>query len=194
MMPKYKRFISYLPVLLPAVLVFALTGCGGIHVTTDYSHRIDFAQYHTYSWLKVSAGTDLWASRIQRDVDAQLLSKGWMEVPAGGQASVTAFGSTKQQPTLETFYSSFGPDFGGWYWGWGPGFWGPGLNQGVATTQTVYTPIGTLVVDIFNSTNKHLVWRGVAQQALSGSPAKNEVKLEKAVAKMFRNFPPPSKG
>lgn len=79
---------------------------------------------------------------------------------------------------------------GGWGPGWGAGFGGSGFSN----TQVVYTPVGSLVVDIFNSTNKRLIWRGVARQALSGSAEKNENKLMHAVDKMFRNFPPPSLG
>ena len=167
--------------------------CGPqLHVKTDYSHQVNFANYHTYSWLKVSAGNDLWAQRIRRDVNGQLAAKGWMEVPSGGQAAVSAFGATHEQPTLETFYNSFGPGFGGWYWGgWGGFGWG---GTGYATTQEVYTPVGTLVVDVFNAQSKHLIWRGVARQALSGSPEKNKGRLEHAVADMFKNFPPPERG
>jgi len=186
-----KAFIKHPWAIVPLALVALLAGCTSLHVSTDFSHSTNFSNYHTYSWLKVSAGNSLWADRVRRDVDAKLASKGWMEVPSGGQAEVTAFGATREQPTLETFYSGFGPGFGGWYWG---GFWGPGFTEGYSTTQVVNTPIGTLVVDIFDRGNKHLIWRGVAQQALSGSPEKNEHKLARAVDRMFLTFPPPSLG
>lgn len=158
-----------------------------MHISTDYNHRTNFAQYHTYSWLKVSAGNSLWVDRIKRDVNAELAAKGWREVPTGGEAAITAFGATREQPTLETFYDGFGPGFGGWYWG---GF----DNEGFSTTETVYTPIGSLVVDIFSDHSKHLIWRGVARQALTGSPEKNEKKLAKAVDKIFEHFPPTNQG
>ena len=182
-MPRY-GLIRTLRAAWPAVLLVAAGGCASLHVRTDYSHTTDFARYHTYSWLKVDAGNSLWATRIRRDVNIQLAEKGWKEVPSGGEAAVAAFGATKQRPTLETFYSSFGPGFGGWYWG------GFGVGEGYATTQTVYTPIGTLVVDIFNDHSKHLIWRGVARQVLSGNPEKNTHKLANAVARMFESFPP----
>lgn len=167
-------------------MLMALAGYASIHVSTDYSHHTNFSCYHTYSWLKVQAGDSLWGQRIQDDVNAQLKARGWREVPSGGQTTVVAFATTEERPTLETFYSGFGPGFGGWYWG--------GWDDGFATTQVVYTPIGSLVVDIYDSQNHHLIWRAVSTQALSGKPAKNERKLEKAVDKMFRNFPPTSMG
>lgn len=45
----------------------------------------------------MKAGNDLWTDRIRRAVDNVLMAKGWMETPSGGQASVAAFGATKQQ-------------------------------------------------------------------------------------------------
>src|ERR1700722_1297928 len=107
-------------------------------VKTDYSHSVDFGNYHTYSWLKVNAGDPLWVDRIQRAVDGELTAKGWSKVDSGGDAGVSAFGATHNQQSLQTFYDGFG---GGWRWG---GF-------GDATTTTINTPVGTLVVDIFDA-------------------------------------------
>src|SRR5258707_587246 len=128
---------QFVPVLVAAllgicVLLFA-------DVKTDYSHSVDFSMYKTYSWIKVQAPDDLWKERIQTDVDMALQEKaGWQRVPSGSDAGVAAFGSTKTVPTLRTFYDNLG---GGWFWG---GF------DGVATTTVEQTPVGTLVVDIFD--------------------------------------------
>ena len=189
-MPTGKALIRKVRVIAPAALIAFSVACSTIHVSTDYNHRTDFAGYHTYSWLRVRAGNQLWEDRIRHDVDAQLAVRGWHVVPSGGQAAVAAVGITKEQPSLVTFYSGFGPDFGGWYWGG----WGPGFDSGIATTQVVYTPIGSLVVDIFRTSDHHLLWRGNSEQVLSGNPRKNERKLERAIAKMFEGFPPQAKG
>jgi Domain of unknown function (DUF4136) len=76
---------------------------------------------------------------------------------------------------------------GGWFW---RGFGGDGM----ATTTVENTPVGTLVVDIFDGSTKKLIWRGVDSKSLSGDPEKNIDKLSKAVEDMFKKFPPPSKG
>ena len=47
-------------------------------------------------------------SRIQQDVDFQLAAKDWTKVDSNGDASVSAFRSTHNQETLETFYDGFG--------------------------------------------------------------------------------------
>lgn len=87
-------------------------------VRTDYDHKADFSRYHTYSWLGVTAGNPLWQSRITEAVDAALAAKGWSKVQSGGDASVSAVGMTKEQDTMETFYSGF-PG-----WGWRAAWWG----------------------------------------------------------------------
>lgn len=168
---------SFLGLALGACLLLA-------DVKTDYDHHADFAKYHTYSWIKVQAEDPLWNDRIQRAIDSQLTAKGWQRVPSGGDASVAAYGSTHNQQSLETMYDGFG---GGWRW---RGFGGEGL----ATTTTVNTEIGTLSVDVFDANSKQLVWRGNSSATLSGKPEKNEKKLEKDVADMFKKFPPESKG
>ncbi len=149
-------------------------------VVTDYDHHANFGGYHTYSWMKVEAD-QLWADRIRSAVDSQLTAKGWTPAPLG-DASVAAFESTATQPRIETFYDNFG---GGWFWhGWG---------DGIATTEVENIPVGTLVVDIFDTPTKKLIWRGMAKDTLSEKPEKNEKKLEKAVAEMFDHFPPKPK-
>jgi hypothetical protein len=151
-------------------------------VKTDYSHSTDFGQLHTYSWLKVDAGDTLWVDRIQRAVDGELTAKGWSKVESGGDAAVSAFGSRQNQQSLQTYYDGFG---GGWFW--------RGFGPDLATTTIVNTPVGSLVVDIFDGHSKHLIWRGTANKTLSDKPEKNERKLEAAVRDMFKNFPPPPK-
>lgn len=154
-----------------AVLAFA-------SVKTDYNHSTDFGKYRTYSWISANAGNSLWADRITSAVDAQLEAKGLSKVPSGGDVRVSAFGSTQNQQSIQTFYDTLG---GGWFWG---GF------GGEATSQVVNTPVGSLTVDLFDGQSKRLVWRGTSTATLSEHPEKNEAKLNKDVEDMFKHFPP----
>src|SRR3954453_20312609 len=135
-------------------------------VKTDYSHSADFGRYKTYSWIKISVEDPLWEDRVTRAVDSQLSAKGWTKVEADGDAAVAAYGSTRSQKTLQTWYDGFG---GGWFW--------HGFGDGLATTTVQETPVGTLMVDIFDSPTKKLIWRGVASDTLSGKPDKDEKKM-----------------
>jgi Domain of unknown function (DUF4136) len=171
--------------LLPVAAAFA-----GIiwaaSVSTDYDHKADFGRYHTYSWLGVKAGNSLWQDRITSAVDAQLAAKGWTKVASGGDASVSAFGKTTEQDTLQTYYDGF-PGWG-WRRGWGGG------GMGMSTTDVIPEKVGNLTVDVFDGGTKQLVWRGQSSETLSSKPDKNDKKMDKAVEDMFKKFPPNAKG
>ena len=66
-------------------------------------------------------------------------------------------------------------------------------GMGSATSSTISN--GTLAVDFYDPTSKELVWRGSATKTLnpSGNQQKDMEKLNKAVAKLLKNFPPPQK-
>jgi hypothetical protein len=177
-MMKKLRFAP-LPLLIFAVCLFAKT-------TADYDHSVNFGKYHTYSWIGVNVQEPLWNDRITKAIDAQLTAKGWSKVASGGDASISAVGSTQTEQSLDTWYSG---GFGG---GWGHrGWWGGG--PGIATTTVENTPVGTLHIDIFDSQSKKVIWHGDSSDTLSQKPEKNETKLEKAVAELFKKFPPPEK-
>ncbi len=90
----------------------------------------------------------------------------------------TGRGRKRTKPE-ETFYDGMG----GWRWG---GF-------GETTTQVQNYPVGSLVLDMYDTHSKQLIWRGVSSDTLSDKPEKNGEKLDKAVKKMLDHFPPQSR-
>jgi hypothetical protein len=170
---------------LTSALFVAASSLFAAHVTTDYDHSVQFANYKTYSWLKVQANDQLWEDRIKRGIDTQLAAKGSTQVDSNPSVTIAAFKTTHNQQTMETFYDGLG---GGWGW---RRFGGGGM--GMATTTVDLTKVGTLVVDIFDAHTKQLVWRGCDTEDLSGNPEKNAKKLEKDTAELFRHFPPEPK-
>jgi hypothetical protein len=73
---------------------------------------------------------------------------------------------------------------GGCGWRWG---------GGMATTIVNTIPVGQLTVDIGDARTDKLLWMGSASGTLSNDPQKNQKKIESALDKMFRNFPPQPK-
>ena len=61
---------------------------------------------------------------------------------------------------------------------------------GETTTTVQNYRVGTLVLDMYTTNDKHLIWRGTASDTLSDNPERNEKNLDKAVDKMFKKFPP----
>ncbi len=54
-------------------------------------------------------------------------------------------------------------------------------------------PVGTLMVDVYDSKTHQLQWRGTVHEDLSNKASKNTSKLDKAVDKMFDKYPPKGK-
>jgi hypothetical protein len=149
-------------------------------VKTDYDRNAEFSQYKTFSFEKIQTKNPLWVDRITSAIGAALTEKSLTQVSSGGDISIVAIEMTKEQQTLNTFYDNFG---GGWGWRWGGGF-------GDATTTTDTYRVGTLVVDLFDTKSKKLIWRGSESDALSDKSSKNIKNLDKGVEKLFREFPP----
>ncbi|MGZ4788598.1 MAG: DUF4136 domain-containing protein [Terriglobales bacterium] len=164
--------------------VTAIVFCSTVilaEIHTDYDHNVDFSKYHTYTWLRVHSDNPLWQERIQQDVDNALQRLGLQKVPSGGDLEVLAVGAVRNEQEYQTFYDGLGP---GWYWG--------GFGTTAITTPVTYR-VGTLVVDLYDSKTKQLVWRGTATDTLSEDPSKNQNKLKDAVDDMINKnkFPKP---
>src|ERR1700722_20258189 len=153
-------------------------------VKTDYDRSANFSQYKTYSWEKVQTQDPLWVDRIKAAVNATLQEKGLTPVESGGDIAIVAMEMTRNQQTLNTFYDGFG---GGWGW---RRFGGGGFGDATTTTETY--KVGTVVVDLFDTKTKQLIWRGSTSDTLSNNSDKNIKNLDKGVEKMFKQFPPGS--
>jgi hypothetical protein len=161
------------------VVAFVSIPARANRVVFDYDHSVNFTHYHTYSWGNIHASDPLFEGRIRDAVNHTLQAKGWQLVPDGGDVTLTAVAIERHQAEYTTFYDGLG---GGWRWhGWG---------MGMATTSIDRVPVGTLVIDMYDSSSKSLIWRGEASDQLSDKPDKDTKKLDKAVSKLLEKFPP----
>ena len=153
----------------------------------DYDRSANFSAYKTYQWVDykpVDVGDQLMDQDIKRAVDAQLAGKGLRPVESGGDLYVGYKTAISQEKQLNGF------GWGGWG-GWGGGPWGGGNGDNFQVNSSTID-IGTLVVGLFDPATKQLVWRGSASKTLDikKDPEKNYRNLEKAMAKLFKNYPP----
>jgi hypothetical protein len=164
-------------------MMFLFTGKAlAQQVKTDYDRGANFARYKTYSWEQVKTKDALDVDRIKNAVNSVLAAKGWTQVDSGGDVSIVVMETTRDQQTLNTFYDGLG---GGWGW---RRFGGGGFGEATTTTDTY--KVGTVVVDLFDTNTKQLIWRGSSSDTLSKNSDKNIKNLDKGVEKMFKNFPP----
>ena len=177
-------------VLFGAALFSAVTLAPAMRaqeVHTDYDHNAQFENYHTFSFAKVHTEDPLYEQRLRDDITADLQKHGMQLVPSGGDLAITAIGGVHDQQQYNTFYSGLGPGYG--YRGWGG--WGGGWGgDGVTTTSVQQIPVGTLMVDLYDTKTHNLVFRGRAQADMHKKEEKNISLVQKTVDKMFDHFPP----
>ena len=173
-------------------LVFAGTAAAQ-DVRYNFDKSANFAALKTYKWVAIKGATplaDLTDRQVKAAVDAVLATKGLTKSDSdtadlyiGYQAAV---GQEKEYTSFDTGWG-YGP-------GWGGGWYGGG-GGGMTTGQTSTIYIGQLALDMYASQAKSLVWRGNASKTLDpkAKPEKQQKNLEKAVAKMLKNYPPPVK-
>ena len=144
-------------------------------VSVNYNHNANFSQYHTYAWgsnNKNAIQNSILAQVAQQDIEAAMSQKGLQKV------------DESQNPDL-ILTASGGEHESTSYNAWGMRGIGGGMG-GISPQQNYET---TMVVSLYDLKQKELVWRGIAENTLSNNGSKNQKNVEKAVDKMFKQWP-----
>jgi Domain of unknown function (DUF4136) len=183
------RFIQRLLFLLVSTILLISVYAQEVHY--NYDRGANFAAYKTYQWVELpgpgSAVQDqLIDQSIKRAVDEQLAQKGLIKIDENADLQVAYHAIVQEEKgiNLSAIGNGSGP------WGWGSG-WG-GFNSSTVTGQTSTIPVGTLLIDLYDPARKQLVWRGDGTKTIDikKDPDKNYKNLQKAMAKLFKNYPP----
>jgi Domain of unknown function (DUF4136) len=177
--------ISFVGLVLLLLTAASALNAWGQKVSVDFDKEANFAAYKTYAWTTGTAAQNpLMGQRITDGIDKQLAAKGLQKVDASANPDLAvlyhaAVGTETQLNTINT---------GGYGWGYR---WGGGMGRSTTTVEKI--PVGQLTVDIGDAKTKKLLWLGNARDTLSDKPEKNEKKINSALDKMFKKFPPPVK-
>jgi len=181
------RLTKYLTLL--SALLFLLACTFGQDVHYNYDLSANFGSYKTYEWVDLpGTGSEvpdqLIDQAIKRAVDEQLSAKGLTRVDKDGDLQVGYHAVIREETGINL--NAFGLGGGPWGGGWG------GWNGGTVTGQTSTIPVGMLLIDLYDPARKQLVWRGDATKTIDikRDPDKNYRNLQKAMAKLFKNYPP----
>jgi len=200
--------------IFPLAMLFMLACARGQDIHYDYDRGANFQSYRTYQWVNLRMGPDgpskadvpsglpnlpfgpppmggsnvpddqLLDQDIQRAVDAQLAEKGLTKVEKGGDLLVGYQARVREEKSINLSGSGTNG-----FWGGGT-YWGGSFSSVQGQTSTI--PIGTLVVGLYDPARKQLIWRGDACKTvdLKKDPNKNYNNLQKAMVKLFKNYPP----
>jgi Domain of unknown function (DUF4136) len=163
-------------------------------VRYNFDKSTDFSKFKTYKWVDLPGAQKLDSiadKQVKEAVDAQLSQKGLTKTDTDKADLYIGYQPAIGQEQQFTSYSTnwgYGP-------GWGAGWYGGGMGSTTTTgqTSTIYT--GQLALDMYDSANHDLVWRGVVSKTLDpkAKPEKRQKNINKAVAKLLKKYPPTEK-
>jgi hypothetical protein len=162
-------------------------------VRYNFAANADFTKYRTYRWVEIKGAEkpdQLTDQQIKTAFDEEFLKKGLAKTDSENADLLVGYqvtiGTEKQITMYDTGWG-YGP-------GWGGGWYGGG-GGGMTTGQTSTIAIGQIDLDMYDATQKSLVWRGTATKTLDpkAKPDKRTKNLRKGVAKLLKNYPPVSK-
>ncbi len=176
--------------LVGGLLLMWCVAASAQDIKYNYLQGTDFSKYRTYKWVKVQNiqyPNSIMDDQIKRAIDAQLALKGLTKNEDNPDLYVIYQVAINQERQWNSYST------GGDYWGWGGwGGWG-GMSTTTTTSSTIN--IGTLNCDLYEVSTKKQIWRGEASKTLGSGkdPKKVQKNLNKAMAKLFKKYPPPLK-
>jgi len=170
---------------IAVLLAIALMACAAApaqDVHYNFMPGTDFSKFHSYKWINIDNGAhpnQIVDAEIREAVDSQLAAKGLTKTEDDKADLYVGYQIAVDK---EKQWNAFG--MGGIRWGGG---------MGTATSSTI--DIGTLVLDMYDPTTKQLVWTGNATKTIdpSSNEEKNQKRLDKAMEKLLKHFPPNQK-
>ena len=172
------------------IIAFSLTAllssCSSLDISTDFDPTQDFSKYKTYRWARIKERdpNDLLTKnlrlrkRVMVAVNKGLKEKGFEKLDRGKPDFIVFVHAGVQQKTNVYYHGGY--HYGGW--------WGPyGGYSSVSTYKQ-----GTLVVDIVDTEEKELSWRGIASDVVQSysDPEALQEELDYIISIMFEDFPP----
>ena len=159
--------------------------------TGDYQKTTDFSKYKSIffaGWQKDSGEkiNEFDRDRILAAFKSEFEERGIMFVDSSQADAALTIYIIAQKKTSTTAYTDYVGGYG--YRGaWGYG----GMGMGTATTNYVDTEYiqGTMIVDVYDETNKDLLWQGILRDEVSENPKKRAKRLPKNIAKLMKQYP-----
>lgn len=187
---------------LSLLVVLGISACATtLKSSVDVAERAEFGDLMTFAWISdqsmfVSNAASpevvnpLNKQRIRMAVEEQLQNKGYQKVPIEQADFVVAFTlGARDRVRVQQYYNGFGYGYHGYHHGFsrfnrfGRGFSGFGPSVSVQTFTE-----GTLVVDIFENSEKEAIWHGSASKPLSRDNGTLEL-IDEAVITLLAEFP-----
>jgi uncharacterized protein DUF4136 len=184
-----------LRMLRTCLLVAALptTGAFAQKVNVGYDKSVDFSKYSSYTWAQPAAPPTrpmLYVSTMG-SIDYELKAKGLARVESGGDlilipAGGMEFGINYAAGTpISPSYSGSPPTIENTMWT------GAGAPSNL---MAPYVPEGSLMLNFVDRVANKVIWTGTVKQKVDMENKNKSLELiDKAIAKLLKDFPPQKK-
>jgi hypothetical protein len=154
-------------------------------IDVQYDQNLDYSLFKTFAWGGHDAvARPVLAIAIAGAIEDELTKRGLTKVADHPDLYIKMYGSVDHDMSLsdvDPLYGTAGiPPFESAYRLW---------SNMPGGTPAVTVHKGQLVVDLIDASQKKLVWRGVAKEKLSDQRSKLVDQVNKAVEKMFQQYP-----
>jgi len=167
-------------------IILFWASCSTLKINHDYDTRTDFSPYKSFAWAqapkeivgspraRLLADNPMLDRRIKNAVSDQLVSKGFQQANNNPDLLIVYHVGLKDRINVSNWGYRYGP------------YWGPGRVDVYGYRE------GTLVIDFVDAKKKELIWRGIAQKALSEKrfPESRERELNNIIKRLLTKFPP----
>lgn len=169
------------------VLLYLLSACSSLKITSDYDKEIDFTNYKTYSFYgweneNNSVLNSIDKKRIEGSFVHEFNNRHLSFTPADGDLVVSLYLATNISATAYTnHYSSndYG-DFPAWAWPTG---------HSNTTRNESDNWVGTLMCNVFDNDSKQLIWQGVASDEIDEKSIKKDNTITPIATGIMSKYP-----
>jgi hypothetical protein len=164
--------------LLTLILVVLATSSFAQKIKVGYDKSANFSKYKTYTWAKPDAPITrpLLYQNVVGQIDDELKAKGLQRTDKDGDLTVIAAGGMglgyNMPPAL----------------GMNVAYWSGEEDPQVLTAPMVAE--GTLILQFVDRSENKLIWRGTVTENLDPEMAKSLPRIEKAISKLLKAYPP----
>ena len=185
-MINYLKIYNMKKIVLLIALVFFITSCDSIRVTSDFNESIDFSSLKTYAFSKKGIDkvkmNDIDKKRILKAIDVELYNKGYRKSSIDPDFVINFF--TKTNEKIDYYPSNN-------YYGYAVPYGGMGMYAGSWYLNSFKYNEGVLFIDIVDNKKNELVWQGIGRGYLyTDKPEKKSEKIKAIVGKILLQYPP----
>ena len=175
-------------------LLLAASSAVAQDVRYNFAFDTHFKKFNTYKWVEVKESQkvdDVKDTEIKAALEATLAKNHLTKSDADSADLYIGYQVGVVAEKQLAFYNAD--------WTYGPGWYKEGWYAGsfdyATPSQTFTISPGELAVDMYDSANHCLVWRGVVSMTLNptATPDEQEKNLDKSVTKLLKKYPPPPK-